>query len=662
MGAAGDGSGQPPADRHHVPFTDDPGADALPATIKTPTRGGRKSSLDEEAQLLDDDDDEAEMYELEARDSSDLDLDLDLASSGSSTPSILQQKFPATKKRHCLHGPQPPRRHVIRPVLPWVQDLPPRLLDRLAPTPLRKGVVVAVFLALWAAAFCVPLASSRAIKDAAGRDVLSLDCADALWAFKNECGLDGADCRPFSNSSLSFRCPANCMARKLLNPHAVGPREVVYRHLVVGGGGGDGDGDGVYRGDSTICAAAIHAGVVTDLGGGCGRLTRVGRHQGFNASSRNGVDSLPFDSYFPLAFNLSADASLRCGARDPRQVLLPTSLFFSSVFSLFTTSPAWQLSVSFVGIFAHVSFASDPPTTARHVASVLPDRISMFAGRLLPAAFCAAVMYRAAVRRTLGGLRAQVDKTLLWLGGFWFGALSNYTFGWVPIQRLTAHDIESQPGAKPALALILAVLAVVMAKQVYFFWLEGRLPRFLALYALFLVAIVAGVSIPGVDLRIHHYIMTFLLIPGTSMQTRSSLFYQGMVLGLFVNGVARWGFDSVLQTPDALREDGLFGSPVPEVAEPVIASGTLEPSIAFSWDLAPGAGGFDGISALVNDVERFRYYFADGDAGNQFIWLRKAKMALPEYFRFAYMRDGVTLDYTKAGTWFANGTWTMPSQ
>ncbi|KAK1719549.1 LCCL domain-containing protein [Colletotrichum lupini] len=599
-----------------------------------------RRSADEEAQFLAEGE---EGYELEE--------------STSSTPSLLsQQKFGphVPHKRHCLAGPQPPRVHVIRPVLPAVQEAPPRLLDLVAPTPRRKAVVVAVFLALWAVAFSIPLASSRAIRDGLGREVINLDCGDTLWRFKNGCGLDGADCRPFTNSSFSFRCPANCMAHKLLNPHAVGDREIVYQPLVVG--------DEIYRGDSMICASAIHAGIVTDLSGGCGRLHRVGQHAGFNSTTKNGVETVPFDSYFPLSYNLTSDPSLQCGKRDPRQALLPTSMFFTSIFSLFTTSPAWQFFVSFVGIFAHVSFGSDPPTASRHAASVLPDRISKFTGRLLPALFCAAVLYRLCVRRTLTDVRAQFEKTALWLGGFWFGALSNYTFGWMPIQRLTAHDIEHQPGAKPALALILIILTFVMAKQVYFFWLEGRLPRFLALYALFLAAVIVGVSIPGVDLRVHHYIMAFCLLPGTSMQTRTSLFYQGMLLGLFVNGIARWGFDSVLQTPDELREDGPFNSLLPQIAKPIFSTGSFEPSVTFSWLVPPNiANEFDGISALVNDVERFRYYFADGPVDNEFVWLRKAKMVLPEYFRFAYMKDGVTLDYTQAGTWFSNGSWVMPS-
>ncbi|KAK1992855.1 LCCL domain-containing protein [Colletotrichum falcatum] len=654
MGAAGDG----------YPLRDRPFRDSEEDDGEDDKYGRRRSGDEEEARFL-----EEEEYELE--------------DSSSSRPSLSKQqhKFPhhAPRRRHCVAGPQPPRVHVIRPVLPAVQEAPPRLLALVAPTARRKAVLAAVFFALWAAAFSVPLASSRALADARGRAVVSLDCGDALWTFKNECGLDGADCRPFANASMAFRCPANCMAHKVLNPHAVGPREVVYRPLVIGGGttntdSNNNDERGVYRGDSMICAAAIHAGVVTDLSGGCGRLRRLGRRDGFNASTRNGVETVPFDSYFPLAFDVAPDPALRCARRDPREVLLPTSFFFTGVFSLFTTSPAWQFFVSFVGIFAHVSFASDPPTASRHPASVLPDRVSLFAGRLMPAAFCAVVLYRVCVRRTLAGLRAQFEKTALWLGGFWFGALSNYTFGWMPIQRLTAHDIEQQPGAKPALALILTVLAFVMAKQVYFFWLEGRLPRFLALYALFLAAILAGLSVPGVDLRVHHYIMAFLLLPGTSMQTRSSLFYQGMLLGLFVNGVARWGFDSVLQTPDDLRQDGSFGSLLPRLAAPVISSPPAAAAaaslgsrtITFSWLLPPdpdvAVAGLDGLSALVNDVERFRYYFADGPAAGPFVWTRKADMALPEYFRFAYIRDGVTLDYTKAGTWFANGSWAMPPE
>src|SRR5690606_15444012 len=130
-------------------------------------------------------------------------------------------------------------------------------------------------------------------RDGAGDLVVNVDCVETLWP-RNRCGVDGERCLPFSNVSLPFRCPADCRSVQVLNPRPVGPEEVNYRPLVVGGS--------PYRGDSFICGAAIHAGVVSDAYGGCGRVTRVGEHIGFASSESNGVESIAFDSYFPLSY------------------------------------------------------------------------------------------------------------------------------------------------------------------------------------------------------------------------------------------------------------------------------------------------------------------------------------------------------------------------
>jgi hypothetical protein len=131
------------------------------------------------------------------------------------------------------------------------------------------------------------------------------------------------------------------------------------------------------------------------------------------------------------------------------------------------------------------------------------------------------------------------------------------------------------------------------------------------------------------------------------------LLYQGLLVGLFINGVARWGFDSILQTSAALRGDAQIGSSIPAILAPVINSTT----ITFAWDGL--AQGYEGVSVLVNDVERFRGSHKDGDSS--FTWERHANKT-PEYFRFgfvSYLPFGSVAysDFTKAGTWWPNGTW-----
>ncbi len=258
----------------------------------------------------------------------------------------------------------------------------------------------------------------------------------------------------------------------------------------------------LYRGDSWVCAAAVHAGVVDDGNGGCGRVELSGQGREYaGARGGGGLRSIPFDSYFPLSFTVSEEPALVACPGESQGALLLVSLFFTATLSLLTTSPLLLFVATLADGFVHVAFVSDPPEPSFHNVSVLPDRMSKFARRLLPAAFCLAVLYKTCVRQTLVGLDAQFEKTLLWLGGFWFGALSNYTLDWIPIQRLTTHDLEQQPGAKASLVVIVALLTLIAAQQIYYFWLEGRLLGYLALYGLFLSGIFVALLIPSINLR-----------------------------------------------------------------------------------------------------------------------------------------------------------------
>lgn len=512
------------------------------------------------------------------------------------------------------------------------------------------------FFGLWAVLFSALLGySSLPTTDDTGQDVVNLDCINTLWQWKNECGLNGIDCGPFTNKTLTFRCPPGCEDVKVLNSRLVGATNVIYQPLVVGGP--------QYRGDSFICASAIHAGVLSNSRGGCGRLERIGEGHNFLSSLQHGISSVAFDSYFPLTFTVTEDSSIRCGPGELRGLLLFVSVLFTSLRCVFGPSDQRSFLAIFVVIFTHVAMVSDPPGASTYNTSTFPDHLSKLAEHLLPAMFCAVFIYKHIVAKTILHVQATPVRNFLWLGGFWFGALSNLTFEWIPISRLTAHDLDQQTGAKLALAVILIVLILIVAQQVHSFWLEGRLARYVGLYAIFIVAILICLVLPGVELRLHHYVIALLLLPGTSVPTRASLLYQGILLGLFVNGVARWGFASILETPDSLRSDSAFDSMVPSITESVSAGAdALISNISFTWALPPAGLALDGISILVNDVERHRSFFGEDhrtavSGSDFFTWPRAADMSLPEYFRFAFVRDGLALDYSGAGIWYGNGTW-----
>ncbi|KAK4242870.1 hypothetical protein C8A03DRAFT_39818 [Achaetomium macrosporum] len=560
-----------------------------------------------------------------------------------------------------LYGPDPPKVHSIDPFFPSIQGLPVRWLEKVFPRLWQRVALLVLFLVAWVISLAAPLMVSKGTAtDASGASIRHIDCVDTLWRRNNECGLDGVDCRPFTNTSFAFRCPADCASVRVLNPHHVGREDVNYRPLVIGGGAG-----GPYRGDSFLCGAAIHAGVIDDTTGGCGFVTLVGEYYQYFSSSQHGIDSIPFDSYFPLSFTVAADPSIQCTAPDPRwTVSLPLSLLSTVLLSLFTTSPSLLFFATFTGIFTHVALVSDPPNLSTpSSSSLLPSLISRLAEHLLPALFCAAILYLTCARRALSSLPAttNLEKTVTWLLPFWIGALSNRTIEpLIPIARLTPSDLTTQPGAVTALVLIIALIILLACVQAYTLYLEGRLPFYFTLYTSMAAALGVLAALPNLHLRIHHYVLALLLLPGTAAQTRLSLACQGLLLGLF--------------TADALRGDGGFGGVVlPEVVPPLVQKtlsegGSGGMGIWFKWrglmddNLRVGGRPLEGISVLVNDVERYRGWFAERPLEEQmFVWARKVGgIVADEYFRFGFVTEGGrALDYTEAGTWFVNGSWSQ---
>ena len=437
---------------------------------------------------------------------------------------------------------------------------------------------------------------------------------------------------------------------KISNPYAVGAQEVVYSPLVIGGveegSSGFSAEEPIYRADSFICQAAVHAGIISNDRGGCGVVSLTGKQSNFPGVYRQGIQSIGFDSEFPKSFTFVAGVSSECGYKDLRWPLLGVTVTFTCLLSIFLSSPAIFFSSIFTMLFFHVGIVSDPPNISDY-----PTLTSLIIERFLPAAFVGYVIYRYCVKVQLAGLTAQFEKTVLWLGGAWVGSLNNYTFDFIPIQRLTQHDLQAQPGAILALCIIVILIFCIALGQIYYLRLEGRFLRYLAIYAVMGIFLLICIAIPTLNLRIHHYILALLLLPGTGIQTRPSLLYQGILVGLFINGVARWGFDSILQTSAALLGGGQTNSLLPNITD-ILATPA---NITFEWMLPLPP--YDGVSVLVNDVERHRWYYGEGEPS--FTWSEQVAEAQGKrYFRFGYMIGSNTADYSKAGIWNPMGNWT----
>ena len=557
------------------------------------------------------------------------------------------------------YGPDPPQIQRITPFVPVVQEAPLWLVERFLPRKIHKAIALVLFHLAWLLAFSLIIRESAASGHIEGYGTpQSIWCGAHFWydhariticmmgllmqiirSNGNGCGINGNNCRPFENTTFPFRCSANCGSMKISNPYVVGDQEINYKQLVIGGPVDD-TSNPIYRADSFICQSAVHADIVSNTQGGCGVAKHIGSQSSFPSVSSNGINSTSFDSVFPKSYTFLSHLSSDCGVVDMRWPLLGVTLTFTIVFSLFVSSPVVFFTSTFTLLFFHVGLVSDPPNLSDY-----PSLTSLAIGRFLPAAFVATIFYKYCVRRQLYGLTAQFEKTILWLGPAWVGALSNYTFDWIPIQRLTPRDIGAEAGGLLTLLLIIALILLIAAGQIYYFRLEGRFRRYITLYAGMGIFLLICVALPMLNLRIHHYILAMLFLPGTSMQTRPSMIYQGLLIGLFINGIARWGFDSLLQTSAALFGGGPQETALPNVTA-VVGAGIG--SIGFKWGWPPVP--YDGVSVLVNDVERGRWYIGEGNG--TFTWERRdIEIGKNEYFRFAFMRGSGAGDYTEAGVW-----------
>lgn len=105
-------------------------------------------------------------------------------------------------------------------------------------------------------------------------------------------------------------------------------------------------------------------------------------------------------------------------------------------------------------------------------------------------------------------------------------------------------------------------------------------------------------------------------------------------------------------------------APIPQILEPVIFMDSIS-NITFKWATPTAVPGVEGISMLVDDVERARRFFGDGaksklregETEDSFFWQRTPQ-AFVDFIRFGYIKDGKVIKYSQPGIWFTNGTWT----
>ncbi|KAH6916867.1 LCCL domain-containing protein [Coprinopsis sp. MPI-PUGE-AT-0042] len=509
--------------------------------------------------------------------------------------------------------------------------------------PLRRPWIFALLVV----AYIIGIAFlSKAQSFSANNTRETISCTSTFWLANSQCGLEGQLCLPLNTSLVvDFRCPSGCEHTILQNPRTVGADQQAFVPLIVGGG----DEEKTYRADSFICAAAQQTGVVSSSSSRCGRLSLVNGFTDFLPYSANGLDSIGFPSFFPLAFRLSkGPTTIPCDHNLSEVALAVNAMVFALIFIVFQP-PALVLFWSIVCIgFWHVSLFSDP-------AQPIPDLERQF-GLFLPLLYIAYVFWRAVFRHTLPFIaKAPIEAAVLYGLPFWVGVLNNRTFDLLPLSRLTSSDLNKRSGALATLIVIILVVVVCAINQVRVIRKTGWLPFYLGWYVVGALAIMVLALLPTLSLRIHHYILPMLLLPATAFPTRLSAIYQGLLLGLFLHGSARWGYASIVESAATLRQDAILGSLIPTF---LTTSATWNSTIpltnqTLTWVPIPEGERWAGFSLLIDDVEKYV------GVGLQFS-LAALDPLVPHFFRLAFKSDTQLGDYTNAATLWPNGTWVDP--
>lgn len=547
--------------------------------------------------------------------------------------------------RSAWRGPEYPQDEAPEPIrlLMALERIPEKFRTKVS-SPFRTlllALYLAVWISIWAKVLFPYLSESPTVAGS-GAKVVSLTCGQAgdFWRGKNAaCGLDAHRCPALNHTDdVIFRCPAFCdRGSWLYSLRAVGNQIIKYRGYFIGGGAAQNTDKALsrpYRADSFPCGAGVHAGVVSPFFGGCARISySSGAKLTFPAAKgRYGVsDSVEFGSFFPHSYYFKALATNVGYCYDPRLLVLLLNMILGIPVVFLGSGSAFFWVLSVVGFWT-ISLATDPPVLVEpQDPESLYKLISLSVERFLPTCFVLFFLWKVSVKRTFGSLKdpinmemtpeaieqissdprtptySPVTRLVLWYPFFWLGILNNISFDRLPVDRLTWHDMQAQPGAMLTVILLAFVVVVCIVAQAYYVWLLGRFWRLLLVYGLLFFSLFLLAQIPGLTLRVHHYTFALILFPGCLTRSRTAYVFQGLLLGLFLSGVARWGFASIAETDLSL----LRGEPLGKIYAPQIAGFTEG---VLYWHDNPATKNslalkelekYSQVSLLVNDVERY---------------------------------------------------------
>lgn len=375
--------------------------------------------------------------------------------------------------------------------------------------------------------------------------VLEIACGltDTVWS--ENCGMGGKDCLDAFEEGqfLVVKCPAFCDKGSLaFSPIIVQDRKIQYEPFLV-----KGQKESNYRADSFPCAVALKEGLITPNFGG---VVGLQLQKGF--TNEDGLKNS-----FPASFDIKRIDSkfIRGSQYDYRW----NYIFMYIICMLITAFVVHENSVFFsfytITAFLIIGLFFDPPMVVHYSknSNSTWKLLSHVVGELTVALFLFKCLWDLVFVYMFDEDENQLVIRILLIFSI---VCFNATIDRLPIDRLVWNDIKSMPGALFTLSCIAVIMLIGVFFQAWSIWHAGWLHK-AAIGYLSLILVLILISFQShLKIRLHHWVIGLILLPGC--KTRSQLFsyiFAGLLLGLIINGIARWGFASIIETTAEVVRD-----------------------------------------------------------------------------------------------------------
>ncbi|ETO78474.1 hypothetical protein F441_06542 [Phytophthora nicotianae CJ01A1] len=308
-------------------------------------------------------------------------------------------------------------------------------------------------------------------------------------------------------------------------------------------------GSSPYRADSRICRAAAHAGVVGP-NGGCAFYRFAGAADAYYPSTANMVTTKKFLSWFPKTIEFKEASSTYCS--DLSWWILSVGFITTAGFGLL---PRARLDVMFYLLvawgFFYTRLVGQP--SSQDYAGI---SINSF-GEVMFLLAASSLAYRLAVSDTFCRWKSLTLKRrfIMWTLCYvvpYHVMINMNLIGYIPWLNVDLggyEELHANAGTYVVFTLV-GIGAVFLASQLFrSMYLGGKWRVFVVMYmTVFAPVLLSWALFPSTSFHLHHTMLGALIIPVTSFPTPAAAFSQAAAIGLFVQGYARWGWHSYLDT------------------------------------------------------------------------------------------------------------------